>query len=222
MMAASREYYGTAGTAFMEKLAAPETLSEIRRTIREGITGIVGMMRIPEGSAPEVGRIAARFALAAFAGELATRFGVTGWTQGDAMKAGLRCFNDWLNESGGAMGADEKALFSQVATFLQAHGASRFPPHDISADDLRKVLNRAGFSYASGEGVSYWTESGAFKRELCKGFNPTAACKTLIKAGWLEPGKKRTQQQKRIPALGGNSQGQWFYVITEKAIEGDV
>lgn len=221
MMAVTREYYGTAGEAFLDKLTIPATLKETADSIRGGITEIVKLMKIPDGAAPEVGRVAARFALVAFAGELATQFGVTGWDKGEALKAAIRCFDDWLSESGGSMGADDKALFAQVSAFLQAHGASRFPPHDISQADLQRVQNRAGFSHNNGENIFYWVESGAFKRELCKGFNHTAAAKSLIKAGWLEQGSDRTQQRKRINAIGGKS-GLWFYVMTFNALGGDL
>jgi len=221
MKSVTREYYGTAGEAFLDKLTIPATLKETTDSIRGGITEIVKLMKIPNGAAPEVGRVAARFALVAFAGELATQFGVTGWGKGEALKASIRCFDDWLSESGGAMGADDKALFAQVSAFLQAHGASRFPPHDISQADLQRVQNRAGFSHNNGENIFYWVESGAFKRELCKGFNHTAAAKSLIKAGWLEQGSDRTQQRKRINAIGGKS-GLWFYVMTFNALGGDL
>ena len=127
MKAVTRQFYGTAGDAFMEALTEPGKLKETRETIRDGITEIVRLMRIQEGAAPEVGRIAARFALVAFAGELATN-----------------------------LGADEKALFAQATAFLQANGASRFPPYDISEEELRRVLNRAGFSHITESGVSYY------------------------------------------------------------------
>jgi putative DNA primase/helicase len=220
LKAVTREYFGTAGEAFLEKLTVPATLKETTDSIRGGINEIVKLMKITDGAAPEVGRVAARFALVAFAGELATRFGVTGWDKGEALKSSIRCFDDWLNDAGGAMGADDKALFAQVSAFLQAHGASRFPPHDISPDDLQRIQNRAGFSHNNGENVFYWVESGAFKRELCKGFNPTAAAKNLVKAGWLEQGSDRIQQKKRINAIGGK--GLWFYVMTFNALGGDL
>jgi uncharacterized protein (DUF927 family) len=217
MKAVSRKFYGTAGAAFMEALTDPVMLKEIRETIREGITEIVSLLRVPKEAAPEVERIAARFALVAFAGELATRFGVTGWKPRDAFMAALRCFNDWLSESGGAMGADEKALFAQVSAFLQAHGASRFPDHEIDAENLKRVLNRAGFSCQTDEGVSYWAESGTFSKDLCKGFNPTTAAKSLIKAKWMEPGTSRKHtQQKRIRSIGKN--GVWLYIFTPAAM----
>ena len=224
MKSVTREYYGTAGEAFLNKLTIPATLKETTDSIRGGITEIVKLMKIPDGAAPEIGRVATRFALVAFAGELATQFGVTGWGkgEGEALKASIRCFDDWLSESGGAMGADDKTLFAQVSAFLQAHGASRFPPHDILQEDLQRVQNRAGFSHNNGENVFYWVESGAFKRELCKGFNHTAAAKSLIKAGWLEQGSDRTQQKKRINAIGGGKSGLWFYVMTFNALGGDL
>ena len=220
MKSVTREYYGTAGEDFLDKLTDPATLKETTDSIRGSITEIVKLMKIPDGAAPEIGRVAARFALVAFAGELATQFGVTGWGKGEALKASIRCFDDWLSESGGAMGADDKALFAQVSAFLQAHGASRFPHNDISQEDFQRVQNRAGFSHNNGENVFYWVESGAFKRELCKGFNHTAAAKSLIKAGWLEPGSDRIQQKKRINAIGSKSL--WFYVMTFNALGGDL
>lgn len=218
MKAATRNYYGTAGEAFLNRLTAPEALEGTTDSIRDGIAEIVKAMRIPDGAAPEVGRVATRFALVAYSGELATEFGVTGWSKGDALKAAVHCFNDWLTESGGTLSVDDKALFEQVSSFLQAHGSSRFPPHNISVEELRRVQNRAGFSQIDSDKIFYWAESGAFKRELCKGFNSTAAAKSLIKAGWLEPGTDRFQQKKRIKALNNNSF--WFYVFTDKALRG--
>lgn len=220
MKAVTRDYYGTAGAAFLDKLTDSVMLKETTDSIRECITEIVKAMPIPEAAAPEIGRVAARFALVAYAGELATKFDITGWNKGEAIKAAIRCFNDWLSESGGAMGADDKVLLAQVSSYLQAHGASRFPPHNISAEDLQRVQNRAGFSYIHGENVYYWAESGVFTRELCKGFNSTAAAKILIKAGWLVPGSDRIQQKKHIAAIGGKKL--WFYVFTDKALGGDL
>jgi putative DNA primase/helicase len=117
--------------------------------------------------------------------------------------------------------ADNKVLFAQVSAFLQAHGASRFPPHDISSADLQNFQNRAGFSHNHEGNVYFWVESGAFNRELCKGFNPTTAAKSLVKAGWLEPGPDRLQQKKRVNAVSVKK-GLWFYVLTFKALCGEL
>jgi len=219
MKTVTRQCYGCAGVTFLEKLT--ENVGEVSAEIHGAITELVRAMKIPDGTAPEVGRVAARFALVAYAGELATRYGATGWPQGEATRAALRCFDDWFKESGGSLGVDEKVLFAQVSAFLQAHGASRFPPHDISEEDLRRVLNRAGFSYSDGERLFFLAESGTFRKELCKGFNLTVATKALIKAGWLVPGAERTQQKKRINAINSKA-ALWFYVLTDDALGGDV
>ena len=221
MKAVTREYYGTAITEFLEKLTEPTAHGEVTGSIRDGIMEIIKLMEIQGDAAPEVGRVAARFALVGFSGELATSFGVTGWAKGEAVRAAIRCFNDWLSDSDGAIGSDNKVLFSQVSAFLQAHGPSRFPPHDISKESLSRFQNKAGFSFKNGENVSYWVESGSFNGDLCKGFNPTAAAKSLINAGWLEPGGDgRYQQKHRISAIGGN--GLRFYVLTHKALGGEL
>ena len=221
LKAVTRKYYGTAGDAFLEHLTNHAILTETTGSIREHLNKIVKLMAIPDDAAPEVGRVAARFALVAFSGELATQFGVTSWSKGEALNAAHRCFNDWLSEADGLMGVDSKALFSQVSAFLQAHGASRFPPHDISSIDLQRVQNRAGFSCRKGDSVYYWAESGAFTRELCKGFNRNVAVSTLIKAGWLEPSSDRNQQRQRVNAIN-TKKGLWFYVLTEKALGGEL
>ncbi|MTD33444.1 hypothetical protein [Paludibacterium denitrificans] len=70
-------------------------------------------MSIPDGAAEEVGRVAARFALVAFAGELATRYGVTGWQAGEAFRAARRCFREWLAENNTGQAADDRALFAR-------------------------------------------------------------------------------------------------------------
>ncbi|GJL72535.1 MAG: membrane protein [Nitrosomonas sp.] len=219
MKAVTREYYGAAGESFLNQLTDSTTLKEITNSVRDGIAEIVKRMPIPDGAAPEVGRVAARFALVAFAGELATEFGITGWEKGEAFNAAIRCFHDWLSESGSALGADNKALFAQVSALLQAHGA-RFPSYKISTEDLQRIHNCAGFSHIEGEKVTYWVHSGAFRNELCKGFNPASAAKSLVNAGWLEPGSDRIQQKKRIDAHG--SKGLRFYVLTDKALGSDL
>jgi len=219
MKAVTRQFYGTAGTAFLERLTEIAELEEVTASVKNAVNEIVQVFDMPSEAAPEVGRVAARFALVAYAGELATRYGITGWPKGTSIAAAARCFNDWMIDAGGTTGADEKALLSQVAAFLQAHGSSRFPPYDISEDELRRVQNRAGFSAHDGENLLYLVERGTFERELCKGFNSKTAAKILIKSGWLTPGKERAQQQRRIPALGGKAI--WVNVVTDNAIGGE-
>ncbi|POA99830.1 hypothetical protein C2134_04460 [Chromobacterium sinusclupearum] len=225
MKANTRQHYGTAGPAFLAALTPPERLDEIRRDIKDSITGLIAHLGVPAGAAQEVGRVAARFALVAFAGELATRYGVTGWKPGEAAQAARRCFREWLAENQSGMAADDRALFAQVSGFMQAHGSTRFPPHDAAPEVLARYLNRAGFKFTDDQGtLQFWVLSEPFKKELCKGFAPLAAARALIQSGWLLAGdvegtKQRNTRQKRIKAL--NSTKVNVYVLTSAALGGE-
>ena len=225
MKANSRRYYGTAGQAFLEKLASPEEQQTIRAEVREQVTKVLPHLGIPDAAAEEVGRVAARFALVAFAGELATRYGVTGWQAGEAFRAARRCFREWLAENNTGQAADDRALFAQVAAFMQAHSSTRFPPHDAAPDVLARYLNRAGFTFTDDDGsLQFWAMPESFKKELCKGFQPRNAARALIKAGWMlagdiEGNKQRSTRQKRIRAL--NSTKVNVYILTSAALAGE-
>ncbi|MGZ8262067.1 MAG: hypothetical protein ACXWTU_03785 [Methylotenera sp.] len=54
-------------------------------------------------------RAASRFALVAAAGELATPWGITGWEQGEAIKAAEICFKAWIERRGGTGNQEAEA-----------------------------------------------------------------------------------------------------------------
>ena len=53
-----------------------------------------------EDAGGQVRSVARRFALVAVAGELATKAGITGWPQGEAMRAAQVMFSAWPKERG--------------------------------------------------------------------------------------------------------------------------
>ncbi|WP_019102715.1 DUF927 domain-containing protein [Chromobacterium haemolyticum] len=225
MKAHTRQFHGTAGPAFLAALTPPEALDEIRHDIKASITGLIEFLGVPAGAAQEVGRVAARFALVAFAGELATRYGVTGWRPGEAAQAARRCFREWLAENNTGMAADDRALFAQVSGFMQAHSSTRFPPHDAAPEVLARHLNRAGFTFTDDQGVlQFWVLSEPFKKELCRGYTPLIAARALLRCGWLLPGdtegnKRRSTRKKRIKALDSATVN--VYVLTSATLEGE-
>ena len=54
---------------------------------------------VPEGASGQVQRFARRFALVATARELATKLGITGWEQGEALTGTVACFKAWLGRA---------------------------------------------------------------------------------------------------------------------------
>lgn len=179
---------------------------------------------VPEKANGQVSRVAARFALAGAAGELATAAGLTGWQPGEARHAALRCFGDWMQMRGGAENGEHIALLSQVRAFFEAHGASRFEPlkeeETLRPVAHRAVINRAGFlRHDPMHGLQYLVMPETFKNELCKGHNARNAGKWLAAARWIVPGDAtHLTQLVRAPKLGGI--GIRFYVFNASAVHG--
>jgi hypothetical protein len=53
-----------------------------------------------------------------FAGELATKYGITGWNTGDAYEAALRCFHSRLENKGGVGDPEDKKIMEHVKSFF--------------------------------------------------------------------------------------------------------
>jgi hypothetical protein len=113
-------------------------------------------------------RVARRFALAATAGDLATRYGLTGWPEGEALVAARACYTAWLDGFGGTGNREERQLFAHVCGFLEAHGGSRFEPHTLAVDPESQdkdhgpvrpipsrglIRDRVGFTKPDGQGA---------------------------------------------------------------------
>ena len=193
-------HYGHAGPAFVAELASRHgEAREALRTARDAIAATLA----PADAAGQVRRVAQRFALVAAAGELATEYGLTGWTEGEAAQAAAVCFRAWLGARGTTGAAEPAAMLAQVRRFLEAHGESRFAPMDQT--DNRATINRAGFrrEAADGSGTEFLVLREAFKVELCKYFDHRAVAKALAEAGALKPDNDgSTTRPERLPEFG--------------------
>jgi uncharacterized protein (DUF927 family) len=224
-------YHGAVGVKYLEMLVQERNQSGAQLTeyvagrIRQFVADCVTQPDMVAGG--QVERVARRFALVGTAGELATKFGLTGWPEGEAMKAAGVCFVSWLNLFGGAGNREERQLLEQVRAFFEANGSSRF--ENMSGDDGQKIINRAGFYRVmetertmSGDEVlkkgglrEYLVLPQAFKQELCAGFDLRFAIKVLKENGWLLPGANRTAQSVTLPGMGKTR----AYVISAKLWE---
>jgi uncharacterized protein (DUF927 family) len=211
------KYYGAAGVEFLRLLV--EKRGEMENQIKTAVNNFVAELQI-ERASWQASRVARRFGLVAVAGELATDFGITGWSPGAAKEAAKTCFRAWLENFG--TGDREKAqLLSQVKAFFEAHGTSRFQDMTTPND---KIINRAGFYKTEGGlGIEterkYYVYPEAFK-EICKGFNSKTATKILIAAGWLEPGSDGNPTQK--PYISTTGERPRLYVFGKKLWEENV
>lgn len=193
---ACRQQYGTAGRAFLEKLTRDTSdmaahLEAIKAQLLHGI----------EGSDGQPARAAARLAVLALAGELATTYGITGWVEGEATSAAEVGFAAWLTQRGEVSGnAEQDQMVQAVLGFIERHGDSRFSDAAGPYEDRQQAMvrDRAGWWEGTGDGVLYlFTKDGM--REALKGFDFARALKVLQQAGVLSPGADgKSAKQKRI------------------------
>ncbi|MBJ9674506.1 DUF927 domain-containing protein [Burkholderia gladioli] len=195
---AAVKYYGAAGIAFLEVLCSDR--DEIGTWLKDEIRRFVDG-NLPADSSGQAHRVCQRFALIGLAGEYATSAGITGWNEGDALGAAAACFAVWLDGRGGAGNQEKGTILSHVKAFFEAHEESRFS--DLNDTSDRPTINRAGFRRTTESGTEYFVLPEIFKREICNGYEPKAAARALVDAGWIRPAPDgKFQRSERLPGKG--------------------
>ncbi|MDM7322458.1 MAG: DUF927 domain-containing protein [Gammaproteobacteria bacterium] len=195
---ATDRHHGAIGRAWLERIVANrEQWADTLRSIVDKFATMGG-----EGATGQVVRVAKRFGLVAAAGELATRYGLTGWQEGESFAAAKACFLSWLEGfGGGKVLHEERAILAQVQAFIEAHGDARF--QRLDGDDNRIVRDRVGFVRQREGATEYLILPEAFRREVCKGFDSKEAVRVLREVGWLVPGgDNRPTRSERIGGYG--------------------
>ncbi|WP_175983812.1 DUF927 domain-containing protein [Burkholderia vietnamiensis] len=204
-------HYGTAAVAFLDALCRDR--DEIGTWLKEEIRRFVDG-NLPADSSGQAHRVCQRFALIGLAGEYATSTGITGWGEGDALRAAADCFAVWLDGRGGAGNQEKDTILSHVKAFFEAHEESRFS--DLNDTSDRPTINRAGFRRTGEIGVEYLVLPEVFKREICTGLDPKAVARALIEASWIRPASNGwAQRAERLPGKGPTK----VYVFTAKIWE---
>jgi len=193
-------HHGHAGRAFLEKLTRDD------RDLNDYLDRIKTLPGFGGGEGQDK-RAAARFALYALAGELATEYGLTGWPEGEAIKAATEGYMAWHSLRG--TGNDERRqILGRVSEFIERHGDGRFS--DELSDHEARILNRAGWwRDSTGERTYLFTSEGL--REALKGFEFKAALDELQKAGAL-PAPGADGKRAKFSRIGGR--GMRLYPIS--------
>jgi putative DNA primase/helicase len=228
LTAAAKSSFGSAGAAWLESVASnmadvAERGAVLMRQMEDEW--------VPATAHPQVWRVATRFALVGAAGELATAAGVTGWSEGEAEKAARACFEAWLKSRGHAGNGEEFGMVRHVAAFLEKNGDALFTwTHRAMDDHKASTPLRAGFKrmidddgnplkidaatdyvnrHSTPESVEqraalveYMILPEAFRREVCKGFDPNAVADVLRKRGHLLHQRDRLTAKQRLPGMG--------------------
>ena len=199
---ATSRYYGTPIRAFLEKLC-----NDDRDALNQVLDGCIAkLLEAVKNSdaAPgaQASRVLASMALAAAAGELATSYGITGWEQGEAIRAALCCYRLWARRRAVGTDLETVTLIRQVYDFITRYGDSRFTPVDdgVPGGEARNnpvVYNRAGY-YRDRDGDREYLFTPDGFREATHGFDFWRARQELLRLGVLIPGKDRDSQSVRI------------------------
>jgi uncharacterized protein (DUF927 family) len=203
---AARTVHGTAGPAYLEALAADRAtdLEGLRRWLNEVIDAFCARF-MPADADGQTRTAVRRFARMAAAGELAIDYGVLPWPEGEAARGVGECCAAWLARRGGGGPREDRLALEQVVAFIEAHGASRF--EEIAADGTalgdQRVVNRAGWKVRSGGTTEYWVAPEAWKREVCRGLDPSRAAAVMHRAGKLVDWTQRHPATRRtVPGEG--------------------
>lgn len=194
---AATTHHGIAGRAYLKKLTQDNTDFPAKLEAVKALP----LFTVSDGEGQHK-RTAARFALVAMAGELATEYGLTGWGVGGAAKAAAECFQWWLSSR--SKGNDERRqILEAVSAFIDLHGDSRFSDANNTNDRDPRTNNRAGWWEETTKGRIYLFNSTGM-REALKGFDFKRALDELQEAGALEaPGSDGKRAKfKRIAGHG--------------------
>jgi putative DNA primase/helicase len=189
---AAATHYGHAGRAFLHRLTHDaRNLGELLERIK-ALSDFTA-----DGKEGQDKRAAARFALVALAGELATEYGLTGWPEGEAVRAAADAFRAWQALRG--RGNDERRQIPErVAEFIERHGDSRFSDADSSAGDEPMRQNRAGWWRNTAEGGRLYLFNAAALREALAGFDFKRALGALQEVGALPTSCGERSKPERI------------------------
>ncbi len=173
-------HYGRVGRAFLDRLTHD---SRDFAAYLEKLKGLPDFNR--QDFEGQDKRAAGRFALLALAGELATEYGLTGWPEGEAVKAAAIGFNAWRSMRG--RGNDERRqILQKVSDFIERHGDGRFSDADGTRES--QTRDRAGWWRDTQDGRLYRVTAEGM-REALRGFDfkraldELEACGVLPKAG---------------------------------------
>lgn len=199
MKQATAQHYGHAGPAMVARL-----LEE-----KQDLPGLLAMARdLPMFAAADGlhKRAAGVFALVGLAGELATEYGLTGWAEGDAVKAASVGFDLWRQHRGDG-NTEQRQILQAVQDFLERHGDSRFSAlGDYKGSNVR---DRAGY-WRDGEGGRVYLMTRGALAEAAKGHDFSRIVQALDAAGWLVE-KDRDKRWTKKVRVGPRHQN--FYVV---------
>lgn len=220
---ATRKHFGSPFVAYLDRLAALDAAA-VAELIAE-LTRRFEALHLSSNASGQARRVASRFALIAAGGELATRWGVTGWPEGEAIKTAAQLFGEWLTNRGGDAPAEDRQMLRAVRAFLEAHGSGRFTSLARAHDDhAPKTLHRAGWSRVTPDTenkppeeqrTEFFILPEIWRGEICKGFDAAAVARLMLARGFLRANKEGDRAPTVKASIPGEGQRRVFHVLPD-------
>lgn len=209
LVEAAQMNYGVALPAYLEQLCATDHQA-LRRQYQAEERQFLEQY-VKSHNAGPLWRVARRFFLVGFAGELASGFGITGWSKGEALQATTRMFEQWLDSLHGQQQQQTQALLELVHTFLEGHAARFVAVGTKAPAGARLAAKLAGYHLQEGGRGHFFVKAQVMTREVLKGWDSDKALEILAEAGLLMPctNSGKPYINKRLPT--GSSPTQRLY-----------
>jgi putative DNA primase/helicase len=191
---AAMAHHGYAGRAFLERL------TNDKRNFCDLLDRFKALPEFTlEGGEGQEKRVAGRFALFALAGELATEYGITGWTEGWATEAAIEGFRTW-QANRGTGNVERRQVLDSLARFIERHGDARFS--DADQDNEAPVRDRAGWWRDDGLRGRIYLLNASGMREALIGFDFKRSLDVLEAEGCISQADA-SGERARPERLGG-------------------
>ena len=191
----ARKHYGEIGREFVKQLIEKKTLARaevLDRLVRGHVANWLKML--PGVADGPTSRVAMRFAVIGTAGALATKFGLTGWTDGEAVAAAEQAFLDWYDRRYGVKREAVASYVQPLQNFLAAN-VNALP--DLSGPHVAGVWP-LGWSDATRAYLPKMTWESVFS-----GMDATKAAKALLDMEMLLPGEDGRLSRKAPRSIEG-------------------
>lgn len=223
LKASVSRYYGTPLVAWLECLTDPGKVAHLLKSYPHTVE-LFEKQTLPSQASGQSHRAAARFAVAALAGELATLWGVTGWERYTAWNAVKACFSAWLAERGGAGDQEEDKILAALCHVIERDGDARFTR--LNQDGLVDLhapvtIHKLGYRWTVHHPhtvTTYYVTPENWRKEVWgrPGLpSHRQANKVLKKLGILQLDHEGKTSIK-VPAIKGGSAR--YYVFTDEAL----
>lgn len=217
------QHHGTAGAEFIRTLAEADH-AQLREQFRQ-VMRAFAVEHVPAKSDGQVARVADYFALLAFAGELATSYGLTGWVQNTAYSAVAWAFSEWVRSRGTTGSLEDQKILRQVRRWFEnnLHRFEELPIREHAGRTINQAgyveiepLNQAGCVADDKNGkvrlTTFFVYRNTWRDEVLSGLDPRKANALLLAHGILERGDGRNiAVQKQVRSESTNER--YFKVL---------